>query len=403
MDEVFLKMEGRNQSAYDHACRSGRGTGNGASDDRSSRGLCVVDEAPIRHAALEAYRAVKRELEEAEQRLLNFQENELPAFRLWMHKELGPTISRLRELEERYVEESALHGEILRERDRNGGSYHAAWLRVKARRDVGIPEAQDFVFCSWQRQHERHAATAACNPPEGGGLHSEADANFGEWENLSDSEFEKTAEAFDAVSQAMARLEGDESYIASAQEVINRERRRRQSKGRLKDLYRKLARMLHPDSNAALSEKKRRLWQDVQEAYRLGNASQLELLLHRVNADGEILPATASVAMIREVTERMHAALSEIRLQLLLLQDDPAWGFLTRKGKSLSALKMKMQESLDRLAEEMRNAIQQLRLTLRRWAGAQEQGARKSETGGGRAAKSRFKNQSREEQIEFPL
>ncbi len=393
-------MKGRTHRADASAARNASATANLAENEGARLSLCVVDNTPIRQAALRAYWAVKRELEEIEQRLLNFREKEVPAFRMWMHRELGPTLSRLRELEELHAEESALHAEILRERDRKGGSYHAAWLRVKARRDAGIPEPDDFIHRAWRNEQARRASAGAETAVDRAARTDQA-PQVGEWENLSDSEFEKMAEAFQAVALAMARAEGDESYIASARDVVDRERRRREGKGRLKDLYRKLARMLHPDSNAALSENQRRLWQEVQEAYRQGNATQLELLLHRVDADGEILPATASVALIREVTDQTRAALSEMRLQLLLSQDDPAWGFLAKKGRSLTALKKKMQKSLESIAEGMRGAIHELRLTLQRWTSAEEQGGLHGETGSGRGAKSRLKRNLSDGQTEF--
>jgi hypothetical protein len=402
MHEVLRSMKGRSHRADAPKSRNAGAHVNVEGNEDANFSLCVVDNAPIREAALRAYATVKRELEELEQRLLNFREKEVPAFRMWLHRELGPTMSRLRELEERHAEESALHAEILRERDRNGGSYHAAWLRVKARRDAGIPEPNDFIHRAWQNQQARRAATTA------GAETGEKDAalingarEVGEWENLSDSEFEKMAEAFQAVALAMARSEGDESYIASAREVVERERKRREGKGRLKDLYRKLARLLHPDSNAALSENQRRLWQEVQEAYRQGNVTQLEFLLHRVDADGDILPGTASVALIREVTEQTRAVLSEMRLQLLFSQDDPAWGFLAKKGRSLTALKKKMQKSLESIAEGMRGAIHELRLTLRRWTSAEERGGSQRETGAGRIAKSRPQKHPADGQTEF--
>jgi hypothetical protein len=324
--------------------------------------MVLVDQGPIRDAALEVYRQAKQEMEELKARLSDFRDKEIPAFRMWMHRELGQTLSRVRELEQRHADESALHAEILRERDRNGGSFHAAWQRVKARREAGIPEPDDFINRSWQTEQARRKGRAEPASKTDKPRDDEG------WENLSDEEFEKMAEAFQAVAHAMAQAEGDQSYITSARETVERERKRREGGGRLKRLYRRLARMLHPDANTEVSESKRRLWEEVQEAYHSGDATQLELLILRIDSAEEQLSNAASVSLIKDATDQTNVAIAGLKLELLYAEEDPAWGFFGKKGRSLSALKKKTLKSLENIADGMRGAIKEIRQLLDRWA-----------------------------------
>ncbi len=339
----------------------------------SARWIVAIDDTPIRNAALATYRKAREDLAAEERRLARHYETDVPAFRIWLHRELGPLLARLKQLGERHEENAQLHSEILRERERRGGSYHAAWLRVKARRDAGLPEPDDYVSQRW-REHIEHRARHGSGPDSSDGTgnipgNDPHDGGTGEWHSLSDEAFEEVAETFLKVAEAMDTMSGGDGcgHATMAISLVQRERARRRDGGRLKDYYRRLARRLHPDAGGVLDEGKRQVWIEVQTAYRDGNAAELELLWHRL-ADPAVGPGShAPVSVLQDAAERARMALEQVKARLREASEEPAWKFVESDRRTRTTIKRRMRTKLSESAERIRAATEELKNVIHRW------------------------------------
>lgn len=87
-----------------------------------------------------------------------------------------------------------------------------------------------------------------------------------------------------------------------------------QESEKLKQLYRKLVRRLHPDINEDLPENFKYLWNRVQAAYRMGDLEELETLVLLLEEQDTQTASTMEQlrADIERLTERIHKLLKEL-------------------------------------------------------------------------------------------
>jgi hypothetical protein len=95
---------------------------------------------------------------------------------------------------------------------------------------------------------------------------------------------------------------------------------------RLKDLYRKLVRLLHPDKGAKRTAKEIEWWHQTQDAYETGNVEQLELILTLVEVEHKGAK-DASVSVLSQLTFEFKKSLKALRRKIGAFRRDVAWNF----------------------------------------------------------------------------
>lgn len=134
----------------------------------------------------------------------------------------------------------------------------------------------------------------------------------------------------------------------------------------LKSIYRKLVRILHPDSNQNENKVQRDLWHEVQEAYGLQDVQRLERLLAKAtgSARGALDLDSAPISHIMDLRRDVERRLRKLKQQLSLARRQPQWGFLALKAdpRRLARLRYGIASDLD----EDRRAIQADLSDLRR-------------------------------------
>jgi hypothetical protein len=146
---------------------------------------------------------------------------------------------------------------------------------------------------------------------------------------------------------------------------------------RVVDLYRALARRIHPDSPSALRNldagRLGALWADVQSAYEAGSLERLLALaawvetLAEAEASGEALGARAAAAAIgrsfAERFERLRALQRSRRAlerQLSELRADPAWNFAEQRASARRKLARQARAAIDDEIVLLRHALEEL-------------------------------------------
>jgi hypothetical protein len=243
-------------------------------------------------------RQLSQELSELESRLRVFEERDRPAFERWLRLEFGPELSLLEEVTQRVRE-----------------------------RGLFATRVQEGVA---QGMLPREALYVAMGL---GGSSAQARQSFAE------------AAEVEARRQAKREAKRDARKEARKAERIKAKELKQKAEGvvassgpsRLTQLYRRLARVLHPDSSKTNldASKAKKLWLEVQAAYTSRSFERLLAISAWLSSDGERQTLThVPGSSLSERFERLRAlARSKAKLSdtLLGLSTDPAWEFNARE------------------------------------------------------------------------
>ena len=334
--------------------------------------LLVVDNEPIRTKAMAEYLAIEEEIGGAREQLESFQTGDLPAYERWEAKVFGGMLTKLRETNLAIDEKRRLLEAINEEMYWSGCSEVTAYRRVmQALEDMqagaGAQERED-------RHRQEPPPESDDEPFDFENLGSDfpfmpADFNVEIYDRSPMRVQEQFRDAVEMMGKLFEEMTGQRA--PSFEELLARERAkkrrgRRASKGaeempdhepdsaeqetpdsRLKDLYRRLVRLLHPDSSGDHSARARELWHELQEAYRTRDLERMEAVAGRADLGANGTAAALSVGLLRRMIRDLHDALQGMRAQLARARKNPAWNF-RRRAKELPKLEKKRRQSLER-------------------------------------------------------
>jgi hypothetical protein len=250
--------------------------------------LLVVDNEPIRQKAQRDYQKATRDLNKAKNETERFHSQDKPLFTRWLHANFGALLTEMRDLQVKLHETQDLVNEVQQEYFFGGhSSIGQAYRTVLHRRS--------------HPEEEQSTSEPTVDPEE-------------------DADFRQNFE--DAMREAAEEFQG---RFQRAQPS-----RPRQTRDRLKQLYRKLARRLHPDNGRKLSPRETDLWHRTQAAYDAGHVEILETILSLLDVDENGTRTTAISTLLR-LTADLKKTLRGIKRELTALRRDIAWNFSQRE------------------------------------------------------------------------
>lgn len=253
-------------------------------------GMVLADGAPIRRKARRAYEKALRDLDTAKAEAERFETEDKPKFDKWLSANFGALLTEIRELQEKLFHAQNLVNEV--QQEFYYGNYRSianAYKKVKRRR--AHPEEQE--------EEARQFA--------------DEEAEFArEFEEA----FQKQAEEF------WSKLGMDPEELRRADAAM----RPPETSGRLKDMYRKLARRLHPDKCGKRSRREIEWWHQTQDAYENGNIEQLELILTLVEMEDRG-SEEATVSVLTQLTGEFKKSLRALKKKISAFRQDMAWNF----------------------------------------------------------------------------
>jgi len=133
----------------------------------------------------------------------------------------------------------------------------------------------------------------------------------------------------------------------------------------IKTLYRRLTRALHPDRAETFGEDEKRLWNEIQAAYRYFDleglrSAEVTLLLLR---DEEIPPAKAPV--LRRMLSALEEERDALQEEIDVAREHPAWRFTRKRG--LATLAKRVALDLKRAISDYRQSLLELRAAAARF------------------------------------
>lgn len=311
--------------------------------------LIVIDEQPIRRRILEQLTEAEEVLDGLNREWTIFRENDKRAFVQWIDTTFATMHAELQRLAWQIYEKRALLDAIMREAMRLGIGMAEAYRRIQ-KGEAGEDEP------SFDEVDDEKAAYE---------LFSEEMKELGL--DINELDEEERLRMFEAFKKEHGFTESEEQDHDSAQEPIDSQPvpEPTERETRLKELYRILAKRLHPDLNGgkALSEEDRELWFRAQAAYRDKDIARLEDLVATTGGreQGDTPRDTLSLSDLLKQIQVVLSTVQDMRRRLRHAHRDRAWGFSRPGGKQRKRrIREAMQRELEREIAQTREALQAL-------------------------------------------
>jgi len=347
----------------------------GSNRDLPEGHIVLVDQEPLRErVAAECSEAMAR-LERVREGWHHFERKDKPAFARWRAREFGALLSTAREVETQIRDCQALVHEVQMEMRRGFQDAHSAYLRVMFRRaNPSAAPTEDEAGGS--RERRRNARKLS---------DFEKEALFQEWVKSSlgtspdKMDDEAYATTFEAFKSHMFRSPAEERppNIARAGERPPTSLREGSIPGgmtedeatpvdaRVKELYRRLARRLHPDLRADGSAAVSVLWHEVQEAYAASDVARMEILLALSDIQSN-RTAEQSLSQMQVVLVELERSTRALEKSLLEAEGEEAWNF-ARIGPRVD-LRARLERQLKADLAGRTRRLDLLTMTIAEWA-----------------------------------
>ena len=138
--------------------------------------------------------------------------------------------------------------------------------------------------------------------------------------------------------------------------------------GRLKELYRRVVRCLHPDKQQEMTAQKTEWWHQAQAAYEAGDVEQLEVILTLCDIGESGTTAHTSVSALQRITATLKSSLREIKRQVSRYRHEPAWDFSRKTNRE--ALTERVRSDLMHDLQQMRQRLRTFQELIGRWKAA---------------------------------
>jgi len=307
--------------------------------------ILVIDNEPIRQRALKAYQAAEKNLLLLRGEIEAFETRDLPAFHRWEASVFGALLTEIREMESTIAEKQRVLAEIEEEAFWTNCSLVAAYRKVMRR--LSRPET------SSSDREEEFDPFEGNGPADDGGdgerMFGDSDLppgfDFAEYDALSKAEKKKFHASYAQVAAVFEAVTGNPA--PNLEDVLRRNRGETSDQprpripqapppkhtvegDRLKTLYRRLVRELHPDANPDHGWRERELWHEVQAAYEARDLERLEAAAGRVEVGVQGASHNLPLSRLARMTRDIRSALHGLKAQIRHARDHAAWNFSAR-------------------------------------------------------------------------
>jgi hypothetical protein len=343
--------------------------------------IVLIDQAPLRREIAAECAEIMQRLEVARAGWHHFERKDRPAFVRWRAREFGALLSEARDVEIQIHDAQTLVREVEVEMRRMFQSPQSAYQRIMFRRENPGMTVED------QSPHSEAGAAGATRKVS----EFEQEALFQEWvqkflgtnpDKMDDDAYTVTFEVFKSHMFKSLREEGPSSNARSSKVRAKEETaRKRGDQGRddepdqesettvdarVKGLYRRLVRQLHPDLRADGSADVSALWHEVQEAYAASDVARMEILLALSHMRANEMDDQTSLSQMCSVLAELERSLRALEKSLLEAEEEDAWNFAQSGPNEHLKMRMERQLKFD-LTTRVRH-LDMLRKTIADWA-----------------------------------
>ena len=291
----------------------------------------ALDTEALRQRAQRNCERAAKAFAAADQDLRNFEREDLPAFERWKAIALGPLIAEFKQRSAELDEKQFFYAVAMDESE-----------------STGLPPWE--ALEEWKKEEERESKAYEQRRARGEPEPAMDDDEFGD-EDFEDAEFDKF---FDEMFKEPGKKAGPKQR---APETHSAERAKGNSS--LREVYRKLCRLLHPDAAGEMTPERRDVWHQVQEAYAIGDIGRLENLLARVaDTDADVSPRLPrTIGEIVDLQKHYQRAKQQLGHLLRTAKHHPAWRFSLmderRRNRLREQLEFDLRFGLREISQEM--------------------------------------------------
>ena len=327
-----------------------------------------IEQATLRASAAGECTDMMARLEQARLCWHQFERQDKPAFVRWRAREFGALLSTARDVEDKIRDAQNLIHEVEMEMRRKIQDPHSAYRRVLFRREnPGV--AEDRETSSNESQSTPHLSEF------------EQEALFQEWvqtflgtnpAKMDDEAYSTSFEVFKShmfVRPGSAPGRSDFRPEDVRRSVVDEEPASATEPGtidpRVKEIYRRLVRRLHPDLRADGDATVSSLWHEVQEAYAAGDVARMELLL-ALSDLSNALGASTTLSQMRSALSELTRSVRALELSLVEAGREDSWNF-ARTGPS-EDLQLRVERQLKHDLALRQQRLELLTGTIAGWA-----------------------------------
>lgn len=281
--------------------------------------LIRLDTRSLRKKALQAHHKAERALDQLKNQIKRYHEQDVPGFRSWVHRTFGHLLTRQRELQHALEEKRAFIYEMQAMAERYRLSELAAYRKVLWRH-AHPDEAQEEDRQFEEAETHRHQSHAKGNQSDDifDDDDLELDDIFGgdDFEDIPNGQWDDFSEFFERITGL--RLPSRDSH------------RPHPDQKSVKEVYRSIVRQLHPDHHGQMTDVRKALWHEAQDAYRRHDLNALHSILARCDNGEAGLGDHSPISLIRRLTQQLKASSQATKREIRNMRRDVAWDFETR-------------------------------------------------------------------------
>jgi hypothetical protein len=279
------------------------------------RDLIRLNTDSIRKHELKAHARTERKLAELSEQLQRFHSEDRPGFLRWLHLTFGQILSRHREILNDIAAKQTLLRSVLELANRFNISEIEAYRKHLYRQ--AHPEAALEEDRLWEeelraRRIEEDPFSTEMDPA----------TEFGE-KTPDDEHWEQFTEFFKGL------------FVPHPVEAED------QTPPTVRELYRILVRRLHPDRHGEMSEARKSLWHETQQAYQHKDAEALQGILARCEEGEAGLGTHTPVSAIRHLIARLQRSIRQVKKELRAAKKQTAWNYSEKIGDPVFVLSIR--------------------------------------------------------------
>ena len=267
----------------------------------------MIDQQPLRRRVADDCAELMERLQEIRGAWHQYDREDKPAFIRWRAREFGALLSKAREVEAEIRDLQAIVHEV--EMEMRLLKFQDPPYRLPKKvmfRAAENPVATENEAESWNGDDSRGSASKVSD--------FEKESLFQEWvqkflgtnpDKMDDEAYTTTFEVFkahmfnpgreDAPSGSLPRQQPHSARPPVAESAEEKTEEASSVDARVKSLYRKLVRRLHPDHRADRETAVSNLWHEVQEAYAAADVARMEILLALSDIQSKCAPVRIRV------------------------------------------------------------------------------------------------------------
>lgn len=340
--------------------------------------LIPLDQEPIRRSASGACLRAFESAERLKSQVRQYEEIDLPAYARWLRESFSGLMDRTREAAEKVADLERLINSVEAVVDYLGCDHATAYgiVMEEKRADAkeegqgGFDPGEEFGGSDRTSRDSlgEEDLRRAFEELFGFGKSTEEtlETDFGD--QREEEEFQEFKRFFTGEASGRGRRQDASRPDGSRNDGMHQ---------RIKERYRKLARLLHPDLSDACegvieSSRRKELWLQVQEAYGAGDLVRLDqlLLLAALIGKGSVVPGavSATISETLALAARLRETLRPLKRQIREMRRSPAWGFTNVKDPGeRDTLRERSERELREDLESFEGRLDFLKRKVRSW------------------------------------